>query len=222
MAVYNTRGRKVDYKQLNDPPWPKEAANRRQKPASERKDKLYPVEIVERDSNDASRVKIRYIGYSTGYDEWRNRSEIVDLTRPSDQLPTLTSSLGFSLYDRLASKIKNSLRSPRKSSPEVRIDMDFDYEIYNRDMKSLGQLKEMKGGNEIYSIVHYGDLDAVLGPKWFIRGLNDAGDFCYTILNTVRFYLRKKLPLTDYQPHEDGQIRKMACIYVCKGGWCIL
>ena len=87
--------------------------------------------------------------------------------------------------------------------------MDFDYEIYNRDMKSLGQLKEMKGGNEIYSIVHYGDLDAVLGPKWFIRGLNDAGDFCYIILNTARFYLRKKLPLIDYQPHEDGQIRKM-------------
>ena len=203
-CVYNTRGRKVDYKQLNDPPWPKEVAKRRQKP----KDKLYPVEVVERDPNDANRVMIRYIGYSTIYDEWRNCSEIIDLTRP-DQLPTLTSSLGFSLYDRLASKIKNSLRSSRKSNPVVRIDMDFDYEIYNRDMKTLGQLKEMKGGDEVYSIVHYGDLDTVLGPKWFIRGLNDAGDFCYTILNTVRFYLRKKLPLIDYQPQEDGKIRKM-------------
>ena len=99
----------MDYKQLNDPPWPKEVTNRRQKPASERKDKLYPVEIVERDPNNASRVKIRYIGYSTGYDEWRNHSEIVDLTRPSDQLPTLTSSLGFSLYDRLALSLSLSL-----------------------------------------------------------------------------------------------------------------
>ena len=56
------------------------------------------------------------------------------------------------------------------------------------------------------SIINYSDLNAVLGAKWFIRGLNEAGDFCY---ETVRFYLRKKLPLVDYQPHGDGQVRKI-------------
>ena len=71
MGVYSTQGCNVDYRQLNDPPWPKEVANGRQKP----KDKLYPIEIVKRDPNDASRVKIRYIGYSIVYDEWCNRSD---------------------------------------------------------------------------------------------------------------------------------------------------
>ena len=34
--------------------------------------------------------------------------------------------------------------------------------------------------------------------------------FAIQFLNTVRFYLREKLPLIDYQPpQEDGQIRKM-------------
>ena len=92
MGVYSTQGCNVDYRQLNDPPWPKEVANGRQKP----KDKLYPIEIVKRDPNDASRVKIRYIGYSIVYDEWCNRSDC-----KSDSsfwpAPTLTSSLGFSL-----------------------------------------------------------------------------------------------------------------------------
>ena len=167
----------MDYKRLSNPPWPMDVWQKAEK------DKLYPIEIIERDPNDTSRIKIHYIGYSTDYDEWRSCSEIVDLAHPSDQLPTLTSSPGFSLYDRLASRIKNSLKSPRKSSPEVRIDIDFDCELFNRDMKRLGQPKEKKSGNEVYSIVHYSDLDTVLGAKWFIRGLNDAGDFCYAILN---------------------------------------
>lgn len=110
----------------------------------------------------------------------------MDLTHSSDELPSLMCDLKFSLYERLASKIKNSLKSSRKSSPEVRIDMDFDRYLYNRDMKSLGQLKEKKGGNEVYSIIHYSDLNAVLGAKWFMRGLNEAGDFCYAIKETVR------------------------------------
>ena len=136
--AYNTRGCKVDYKTLSDP-WPKDVTTRRRRKAD---DELYPIEIIERDPEDATRMKIHYIGYSSSYDEWRNCGEIVDLT---DQLPSLTgSSLGFSLYEQLASKVKKSLKSPRMSSPEVRIDIDFDQELYNRDMKKLGQLKEKK------------------------------------------------------------------------------
>ena len=51
----------------------------------------------------------------------------------------------------------------------------------------MGQLKEKKRGSEVYSIVNYSDLNAVLGAKWFIRGLNEAGDFCYAFKETVRF-----------------------------------
>ena len=94
--AYNTRGCKVDYKTLRDH-WPKDVTTCRRRKAD---DELYPIEIIERDPEDATRMKIHYTGYSSSYDEWRNCGEIVDLT---DQLPSLTgSSLGFSLYEQLA------------------------------------------------------------------------------------------------------------------------
>lgn len=55
--AYNTRRRKIDYKQLSNP-WPKDIAACRQK--KQVKDKLYPIEILERDPN-SSRVKLRIL-----------------------------------------------------------------------------------------------------------------------------------------------------------------
>ena len=75
---------------------------------------------MERDTN-AERVKIHYCGYSSSDDEWRDLGDIVDLTPPQ---PLLTSS--FSLHQELVLKIKRSLQNVKKSSPEVRIEMDFD------------------------------------------------------------------------------------------------
>jgi len=34
---------------------------------------------------------------------------------------------------------------------------------------------------------HFDDL---LGAKWYLRGLNKAGDFCYVTPGTVEFYYR--------------------------------
>ena len=56
----------------------------------------------------------------------------------------------------------------------------------------------------IYTIRHYSDLYSLLGSKWFIRGINENGDFCYVVLDTVMFYLSERLPLVDYQPTENG------------------
>ena len=61
----------------------------------------------------------------------------------------------------------------------------------------------------MYTIVHYSDLDEALGSKWFIRGLNESGDFCYAILGTVRFYLRERPPLKDYIPSKDGVVKQV-------------
>ena len=195
-ASYTTRGRKVNYKLLSNP-WPQIPRLRRQKV----EDKLYPVEVTERALN---RVKIHYIGYGSDDDEWRDADDIVDLTQPR----FLTTVPGFSLYGQLASKIKNSLKSSRKSNPEVRIDIEFDKDLFDREMRRLGKFKQKYGGNDMYTIAHYSDLDEALGSKWFIRGLNERGDFCYAILDTVRFYLRKRLPLNDYIPGEDGAVKK--------------
>ena len=127
-ASYNARGRKVNYKLLSNP-WP-QLPRVRQKV----EDKLYPVEITERTLN---RVKIHYIGYGSEDDEWRDADDIVNLNQPR----FLTSFPGFSLYGQLASKITNSLKKSRKSSPEVRIDIEFDKDLFDRDMRRLGRFK---------------------------------------------------------------------------------
>ena len=43
-------------------------------------DRLYPVEIVDREDH---RVKIHYLGYDSSYDEWRERDDVVPLTSPA-------------------------------------------------------------------------------------------------------------------------------------------
>ena len=40
-------------------------------------DKLYPIRITETSQH---RVKVHYIGYSTRYDEWKDASEVEDIT----------------------------------------------------------------------------------------------------------------------------------------------
>ena len=94
----------------------------------------------------------------------RDADDIVDLTQPR----FLTTVPGFSLYGQLASKIKNSLKSSRKSSPEVRIDIEFDKDLFDREMRRLGKFKQKYHGNDMYTIAHYSDLDEALGSKWFI------------------------------------------------------
>ena len=43
-------------------------------------DRLYPVEIVDREDH---RVKIHYLGYDSSYDEWREQDDVVPLTSPA-------------------------------------------------------------------------------------------------------------------------------------------
>ena len=77
-------------------------------------------------------------------------------------------------------------------------------------MKEKGTLKKKHCGKEMYGITKYGDLDSLLGSKWFIRGLNESGDFCYAILKTVSFYLRGRNNIVDFKPNDQGgSIRKV-------------
>ena len=59
--------------------------------------------------------------------------------------------------------------------------MDFDKAVYESGLKVLGTLKKSERGVDKYVIKNYSDLDTVLGKKWYIRGLNINGDFCYAI-----------------------------------------
>lgn len=88
-----------------------------------------------------------------------------------------------------------SLQSSRKGNPEVKIVMDFYKLQFDDGMKQVGTLKSNKKGLEKYTINRYSDLDAFLGCKWFIRGINSNGDFYHVMLKTVSTCLQNRLLL---------------------------
>ena len=192
---YHTRGVKRDYKAMSDTVLPRSLRRKKTQ------DTLYPVDILEQ---EAGKVKVHYIGYGSS-DEWKDEDEIVDICEPVCLLSNT-----FSLHQELALAIKSRLQSSRKGSPEVKIVMDFDKTVYESGLKVLGTLKKERG-IEKYIIKTYSDLDTILGEKWYIRGLNVNGDFCYAIKETVCFYLTKKAPLVDYKPHGQSFKKSLYC-----------
>jgi len=78
-----------------------------------------------------------------------------------------------------------SLQSSRKGNPEVKAVMDSHKLQFDGGMRQVGTLKSNKKEIEKYTINRYSNLDAFLGYKWFIRGINSNGDFCHVMLKTV-------------------------------------
>ena len=191
---YNTRGNHVNYRDLTMVVLPRAV---REKQADSR---LYSVDVVEKNPL-THKVKIHYIGYDSDQDDWRDEADVVDM---SESQPSHLLSPNHSPYEELALLIKSSLQSSRKGNPEVKLAMNFDKVQFDGGIRQLGTLKTDKRGIKKYSIRRYSDLEFLLGRKWFIRGINENGDFCYVVLDTVRFYLSDKMPLADYHPTEDG------------------
>ena len=83
---------------------------------------LYDIEIVDEDEEN-DKVRIHYVGYSSEYDEWRNRSEIV--VRPPQTTMTRVSSrvdsVNFS-FSNLLCAIKKRL-TPSREDPAIRIQL---------------------------------------------------------------------------------------------------
>ena len=84
-------------------------------------DKLYPVEVVER---NGSQVRIHYVGYANSTDEWREQTDLVP-TNSSTNGDNSSSSISktviqpYSLYNELGIKIKQSLLCVRKHSDRL-------------------------------------------------------------------------------------------------------
>lgn len=188
-----TRKRLINFKELSDIKLPK--AKRIKEARNE--NRLYDVEVLENDPR-TQRVKIHYIDYSSRYDEWRPSSDIID----KRTLVMNEDSGSLRLHDELASRIKSNLSSSRKNSPEVKIEMPFDKGLYDSSasLKAKGREIEVVRGVTHYSISSYSDLIPILGKNWQLRGINEAGDCCYVILETVRFYLRRRRLQVEYIP----------------------
>ncbi len=85
----------------------------------------------------------------------------------------------------------------------MQINMPFDPMVFNGGLRLLGQFMNGPRGTPVYGIKCHADLKPLLGERWYIRGVNPQAGFCYVNRDTVRFYLRAKVPIKDYLG--DGQ-----------------
>ena len=182
-----------DYRQLSDDKLPRNVprSSKRYKASSDTNDTKF---IVEDEEN--GRVKVGYIGLSNEYDEWRRLEDTVNIEEEEEEeeedndylVPS--SRLKFCLFEELACQIKTLLFSSRKASPVCSLSMSFD-RVHFDSLVMRGIRKESKGRKEFYSLVSLSKLDDLLGERWYIRGINEAGDFCYAEPGTISFYLRQ-------------------------------
>ena len=165
--------------------------------------KLYPTSIVQR---DGSRVKIHYVGYSDGYDEWREVGDILSESgNPPDDIQTPQQQIqSYSLYKELSIKIKQHLTCGKKQSPLVKINMGFDHLLFVGDLQATGIAKTSVRGITRYKIQAYNDLDFLLGTNWHYRGIKKNGDYVYIVLDSVEYYLSKRPTVVEYMPPQSA------------------
>ena len=168
-------------------------------------DDLYKIRVVE---ERGDKVKVHYVGYGRKYDEWKNRDELVVLddesaAESSEESDDEEAYVPLSLHKILADRIKLSLSSNQRLAPSVRIEIPFNRVSFEGALAKCGTRKG-SGRRVRYTIRDYKALDRILGKGWHWRGLNQAGDFCYVILDSIEYYLLKKRALQEYFPPSDG------------------
>jgi len=186
---------------------------------------LYRLEIIEEDTESSDRVKIRYIGYGSQFDEWRQRSEIVELsendTDDGNEQPSMAASsttksntpprlMPYSLVVVVAHRIKDLLISSRRGSPVCTFIMPFDKVVFDSlAIRGVVERCEVhRPTRKTYTIPHLNSFDDLFGERWYIRGLNLAGDFCYVTPGSVEFSLKQRKGKADYQLQADGTLLK--------------
>ena len=111
--------------------------------------KLYSIEIIERKDD---RVKVHYVGYSSKYDEWKEKSEIKFPGPQCDQVEDEEAVVyePFSLYKDLSLRIKRALSCNRKASPIIKLSMPFDLLSFNGGLKLVGVPGKKSSGIQYY------------------------------------------------------------------------
>lgn len=219
--------KRVDYRVLADVRLPKRVRSRVKPNTKDFPEKLYRLIVLESDTANAL-VKVRYVGYDSTYDEWRPASDIIDLTEEdstvnqSSNSPSNTATTdevcvqqefyspavkNFSLYEELSFKIKSLLVSARKGDPNCCVSMPFDT-VHFDGLIRRGVLDKSSRKQSVYLLTALTKLDDILGERWYIRGLNTAGDFCYVQPKTVRYQLQFCSGKTDYQLLDDGTLKQ--------------
>ena len=123
----------------------------------------------------------------------------------SISMTTCTSQvLPFNFNQELALRIKTRLQSSRKDNPKIVIEIPFDELVFKGGLGLAGKKQRLYRGITRYTITDYSDLDHLLGKNWHFRGLNDKGDFCYAICESVCYYLKQMRSIVDYAKCGDN------------------
>jgi len=103
--------------------------------------------------------------------------------------------------------LKSALASSRKKNPCCRISMRCDG-IYFEGLKVRGVVvpRTKDSIRKIYMVPKLSSLNDILGQRWYIRGLNDRGDFCYVNPSTVEFHLQPIPGKVGYQISTSGTL----------------
>lgn len=113
----------------------------------------------------------------------------------------------FSLYDKLAYRVKSLLVSYRKGDPTCCISMSFDTIFFDGLIqRGVAVSTSTRVKQKKYTLSSLTKLDDILCRRWYIRGLNTAGDFCYVKPGTVTYYLKYSKGRVDYQLKSDGTL----------------
>ena len=184
------------------------------------REKLYRLKVIEEDETRGL-VKVSYLGYGSHCDEWRPKSDIIDLSEwkesearenVSEDVSMIGKALApkrpFNLYEDLATRIKSQLVSSRNQSPCCRISMSFDGIYFEGLIRRASSISKPRSGYQVYTISKLSRLNDVLGERWFIRGLNASGDFCYVKPGTVEFFLKSVSGKLDFQISTDGTLTR--------------
>ena len=149
-------------------------------------------------------MKVHYKGYPETYDEWRPCSELAEggIGRvlpcfiPSNESIEDRAAL---FCDRMQRKIKHSLFSSKRETPEVRIEQEIEMDVFEHYFKRIGTVRNFKG-REVHCInspVHP-ELNRLFGNKWNERILNKNGDFSFVTKGTIQFWTHNRNPIKEF------------------------
>lgn len=110
--------------------------------------------------------------------------------------------------ENLAINIKENLTVGTKVDSFVRLRVPFN----GKDFEQLTEVAVMHKQTKtktIYTISSRFMFNNILGRNWDYRIINQEGDNCYIKTNTLKFYLRHRQELKEYEIKTDGQSEQL-------------
>ena len=185
---------RVDYKALQEGP-PLERRDSDSKLTWSTKE-LFRLTIIDNKVNADGEcfVKVHYTGWHSKFDEWRPASDIVDI--PQCYLVS-SPEAGILFHENLKIAIKEALHCQRKTDAYSIVRIPIVKDLFD-NIRETGVVKRKNR----FLIQPLSCFNKFLGEKWFIRTINEAGDFAYVIKGTAEFWITERAPLVEYV---DGQ-----------------